>query len=340
MPRRPKRQWHAQNDSPGCARFGVGCGALFSMQVVVFLLIALAGTGTGASWLMPVLVAAMVAAYLAVPSLIRGAARAGITTDDEGVTEWYPLFFRRRVRWADLTMVEASDFRAVLAHPRGRVVLEPPLADWAQLAGRAQRQMGCEPTIELHEDDVLTLPPDEVAAWLGIARDGELSCVSRFHRRWVWWLVAPLLVIGLMFASSLFFIAFVGLYASGLAAVTGRRRDRRVHEIRASANSLDVRSDAGWRTLSWGGIKDLTKTGLFWVVHTVDGDVWLPPRLSNVDPLLHAIRGAIEARRQGWALPRAVGDVPESALSRAELRVETERGLSVTGWTGEEQGDG
>ena len=302
---------------------------MFAMQVVVVLLMAL--THGAAQWGMAMAALLVAATYLSFPSLVRGAARAGITTDDEGLTEWYPLFYRRRLRWADITEVVASDFRAVLTHPRGHVVLEPPLADWAQIAGRAQRHLGEEPTAQAHEEDVLALPPEEVATWLGIERDGELRCESRFHRRWLWWLVMPFIAVGVALFTSLFLVVLALVYGSGLAAVSGRRRDRRVHEVRATATSLELRSDEGWRTVAWGSIKELRKVGLFQVVHTTDGDLWLPPRLTNAERLLAAIGHAIEARRQGWALPRAAGDVPESALSRAELSVDADRGLSVTG---------
>jgi len=165
MPRRHKRQWHAQNDSPGCARFGMGCGMLFAAQIVVLLVVLM--TGTTAEWLVLTVSLIMLAAYIALPSIVRGSARAGITTDDEGLTEWYPLFFRRRVRWADITEAQVREHGATLHHPRYQVALAPPLADWAQIAARAQRHLGQSPTVESHEDDVLALPPQEVAAYAG-----------------------------------------------------------------------------------------------------------------------------------------------------------------------------
>ncbi|MBI5831655.1 MAG: hypothetical protein HZB16_04995 [Armatimonadetes bacterium] len=336
MGKRLRRQWHAQNDSPGCARFGLGCLSLNVLPLAAMPLISLLaflGIKVGGAGIMLFL------SWLVVPSVIRGSLRAGIRADDEGLTECYPLGFRRRVLWADFTSAEVTDHRAVLHHPRGKVVLEPPLADWSRLAERAQRHLGASAP-RLADDDVVALPPEEVALWLGIRHEGALVCTSGFHRWrhwWPWLLLASLALLrlpeGYLFWSV--FMAYmvmpltIAASGAGLWSVGGRRRDRRVREVRATPASLDVRSEAGWHTYAWGGLRSVSKRGLFWVVATTDGDLWLPPRLVGGERLLHAIREAIKARRQGFELPRLTGDVPEAALSRAELRVETERALSV-----------
>ncbi|MBI5831661.1 MAG: hypothetical protein HZB16_05025 [Armatimonadetes bacterium] len=133
-----------------------------------------------------------------------------------------------------------------------------------------------------------------------------------------------------------FLLEMVGiavLLASGLQGVIGgrRHRHRRVREVRATADGLEAHSGAGWQRYAWGGLKSLRRIGVFWVVTSTDGDLWLPPGLAHRERLLHAIRQAIEARQAGFSLPRMSGEVPAAALSRAALSVDAERGLSRDG---------
>ena len=58
--------------------------------------------------------------------------------------------------------------------------------------------------------------------------------------------------------------------------------------------------------------------------------IWLPPGLPELERLLRAVQSSIDARRQGWSMPRMTADVSEAAISLVrEQSVEGERGIST-----------
>ncbi len=337
MLRRWRRNFHPQNEAPGCGRQILGTTVLLVCYVPV--LIALLALEAPAWLLFPGVLMAMLAGTAAMLRVMHGSLRTGVSTDSEGFREHFWLGRRRRVRWADITAVEQSDDGAVVRHLGGELKLEPPLADWAQLAAMAQRHLNGERVDDEQDDEVRALPPEEVAAWLGIERDGELTDRSRF-RAWAKrglaaWLVALVACFQAHLIGPAVLLEITGLVAitaSGMQGVLGRRRgaSRGISQIRATADCLEVRGTEGWRSYAWGGIKSLRRVGVFWVATTTEGDLWLPPDLRCRERLLAAMRGAIDARRQGFTLPRLTGDVPAAALSPAVLRVDAERGLSAS----------
>ncbi len=283
--------------------------------------------------------------YCYLPALVRSR-RVAITADAKGCTEWLWLGWRR-TRWDEVSGVEVSDDSARIVTARGTVEFGPGLNNWLELAESARAAAGLPAAGEL-PDDTMRIPPEEVAGWLGIEPDEALECRSDHLERQMGLLRGFLLAeAGVMAALTLYhWSVFPSLARStlvtlamvcGLACLMPRplRRskasEQQVEAVRATADALEVQDARGrWRRFAWGSLRRLTPFGRFQVLSTPEGDVALPPRLTNADRLLGAIEQAIAARRRGLALPRMTGEgVPEGAISRAsEVEVAVERGLS------------
>jgi hypothetical protein len=254
----------------------------------------------------------------------------GLYVNSRGLRLWHGLHFGPLYRWDDIQDVIIKDTGATVRTCTGDLQLGCDLDDWLYLAGECQRAMGRD-EMELESDAAPDVSPEEVAQWLGVSADGALRCRSwywRFFQALFWGLVLLLLWYGVRHAAYIFwpqwmFNAFLYL------CILRMRRGRRIAEIRATPTELDVRTDSGWRKYAWHGLRRLVHRKQFWVVSTADGDLWLPPWLSNRETLLAAIRQAIDARQRGFALPRMSADVSQAALSRAGAgEVSVERGLS------------
>ncbi|MBI5831660.1 MAG: hypothetical protein HZB16_05020 [Armatimonadetes bacterium] len=140
---RRRRNFHPQNDTPGCARSTLGTAVM--MVVYVPALLYLARLGVPFWQMLPGIIAALAVSTTAMLWAMNGTLRTGVSTDRDGLCEHFWLRRRRRLPWAEITSVEQSDQGAVVHHPRGAVRLEPPLSDWAQLGALAQRHLSGEP---------------------------------------------------------------------------------------------------------------------------------------------------------------------------------------------------
>lgn len=286
---------------------------------------------------------------------VTGTRLIGVWSGPEGWTEWW-LLARRRHRWDELVAVEATDTDARLLTAAGELRLDARVRDWWALVARAQAALGQGEA----EPDVAVAPSD-VASWLGLAVDGVLSGETPRPRRWVTAMRALLAVEAVLFAAlclGLWWFALVwgawGLGALALVATAVElwlcRQVRRARPIvlvgelaalvdrfRATPESLEFHHlEHGWQSCAWGSLRELTADGRAWLLTTSRGDYRLDRSLTHLEPLLDAVRQALAARRGGLALPRLSGDVPETALSRARVEVDAQRGLS----RGEEPGDG
>jgi hypothetical protein len=325
-------RFHRYNEAPGGAGCRRGCGGvvclylLFGVTVAVGVaLLPTAGPAWAAIFFSGLLLLSVLPWVLG-RSFLRGSLCAGVRIDSRGLRVCYPLGFGRRYGWDEIEDVLVDDNGASVLTSGGQVPLSGELSDWMHLVGQCQRALGRTVTRELDRDAVVDLPPEEVARWLGVADDGALTCASPHHRHMPLY-VALVVVLGVVHPA-LGALSLIGLGCAGYFGAA-RRRGRRISEVRATPTDLDVHTDTGWRKYPWGGLQRLARRGVFWVVSTVDGDLWLPPRLRNERTLLEAIRYAIEARRRGFALPRMSADVSEAALSRADAGVvDVERGLS------------
>lgn len=324
-----ERRWHLvtvarrgfqQGLRAVCAWFGMFAVALAWMLAWFGLL------GDPPQWLC--LLGLPLGALLVWP-LWLGSSLYAVSTDAEGWREWrWPCVVRRR-RWDELLAVEAD--RLVTA--RGPLVVPPQLRHAEELLARGRAALGAT---DERDDVPVDIAPDQVAAWLGLPPDGLLVCdnplagvvAPRAVR-----LGCPVALGGCALALVLWrpvllgwLVTYVGLVAGvvrwGTPAETAR-------EVRASPDWLDVRLPGGWRRLAWGSLRALSgDEGSLWLLRTTQGDVRIPWRLRQTEPLLHAVRQALEARAQGLELPRLSGDVPETALSRATLDADVTRGLS------------
>ncbi len=283
--------------------------------------------------------------YLCLP-VLAGSRRVAITADAQGCTEWIWPWRRRWIRWAEVTGIEVSDESARIVSVRGTLELDPRVGNWLELAERARVAAGLSVETEA-ADAAWCVPREEVAAWLGIEVDEALDCRSdhlRRQRRLARWLMvgnASLLASMGLYAMSLVkefkpLLLLPSLVMLALVWLIPLLRhlgasDQRIEAVRATADALEVQdARGGWRRFAWGSLRRLTPFGRHQVVSTPEGDIMLPPRLTNADRLLGAIEQAIAARRRGLSLPRMTGEgVPEGAISRAsEVEVAVERGLS------------
>ena len=250
---------------------------------------------------------------------------------------------RRLCRWDEVRDVVVDDSGLTLHKVRGEVRLDANLRDFPHLASQCRRAIGREAVEEAPREDRADVAAEEVARWLGVSGDGVLECASSVFRgiepfvRFIlvpFLLCIPFLAIQILLSGRGWQAFFAGLMP-GLIPILAWRflsvnsRGRRTSKVRATPTTLAVRTDAGWRQHAWGSFENLFQVGGLWVATTVDGDVWLPKDLTHLDTLLAAIRKAIDARRDGFALPRMGADVPDAALSRAaSAEVTVERGLS------------
>lgn len=323
--RPPTSRFHREGLGAGWRQRGAashGCARAFLLPVGLGAVLGLTGALLG-PW------GAGLATLALLPSVLRGRLRAGVRSDARGLRECYPLGLGRRLDWDALVGVDLREDGATVHGPGRDIELAPPLADWLLLATQCARAAG----VVDGGAAVLELPPGEVATWLHLPADGELVCRSRHHRLHGWRLLAGWtcvslvgLSLGPVLALPLLLAAVVGWWFGGRL---GRRRGQRVDEVRATGTELEVHSDTGWHRYAWGGLRQLTTLYEFRVVSTPDGDLWLPPDLTDRDRLLFAMRQAIDARQQGQALPRLTAGVPETALSLARSgTTEADRGLS------------
>ncbi|MBI5835156.1 MAG: hypothetical protein HZB16_22860 [Armatimonadetes bacterium] len=327
MPR-GKRRFYEQAPTPNAARVLGGCG-LLTVATIAMAVIASIGSG----WLAALAAGVILAPLLAVvPSLLRGGTRAGVSIDDELLIEWYPLGWRRATPLATIERVGITDQGAMVYTSGRNIPLEPPLCDWLRVACACRLAIGAEVPASYLEDAALSLPTEEVEQWLGIERGGTLQLSSSFHRR-----AYPILQ-GLLVGSGLLSLlltninGMMALPAAAIFALSARAprgRGRRVLEIQARGAELDVLTDEGWRRYAWGSFLSLGQRGLFWVIGTPQGDIWLPPGLPQLERLLRAVQSSIEARKRGWSMPRMTADVSEAAISLVrEQSSEVERGIS------------
>lgn len=279
--------------------------------------------------LIQVLFTAAALGLLSSPPIVRGSWRLGVVADDDALHEWFQLGGHRRWPWAELTEVRRDDRGAVLCFGQRQVRLGAPLEDWAELACRAEQRLhGESPAPTAAQQARGAMSDHQVLDLLGHPPDGQIVCTTRF---WAWadcaFVPAALLALGA--AMSTVLLAPAVLLATGFVATCGPRNPRRVREVRAGIEGLSVRSSAGWRSLSWAGLREVGRRGLFRVVTSDEGDLWLPPGLRGGERLLNAIGGAIRARERGYLLPRLSAEVPDGALSAAECAVDEARGLSI-----------
>ena len=282
----------------------------FSLPDAVYLL-----------WLATCLVVGLTALY-------RGTPRTGIAIDSEGLTECYPLGWRRRLLWSMVTGFDVSPTSATLVAGRRRVTYDSSLCDWRALAERCRAALdpASEPAPEPEP-----VAPDRVAEWLAMA-PGE-SFITRVSTRARAMLAVS---IGLMLAALGWWGAIRGESPLGLMLLVfflnlrpGLRR-RSVSAVRADGDGLDFRVPSGWRQVAWADLLEVGETSEPTVVQTRQGEFWLPSDLPQRDRLLTALRRALEARARGERLPGRMTDVPEGALSLSRGQVPGEdRGLSV-----------
>ncbi|MBI5831656.1 MAG: hypothetical protein HZB16_05000 [Armatimonadetes bacterium] len=329
--RRRRRQWHNQMANPTRGRLAAGIAV---MAVTYGLGMGLIWLTRGASLLL------WLVGWLTFVRLCRGNWRRGINTDEDGLIERFAFRRRHELRWDEITAVDMTDDEALLHYAGGTVRLAPPLGNWALIATLARRHLGLE-TDETAEA-VIHLPSEQVAEWLGLAPGAVLPCRSRL----AWFTGGLAAVFGLVAAAGLLSGQFA-LRAMALGLLGGmatwpltlwivkrygaaRPEYARVMEARAGGQALEVRTDSGWRTVPWGSILRTNRSIAGWTyVSTTGGDLMVPFWLTGRRRLLNAVREAIAARQAGYTLPRLTGEVPESALSPAELEVEAERGLSA-----------
>lgn len=312
--------FHRQNDVPGRERVK----AVVALVLAV-LVIALIGAGTATGYL---LAAAAVPLALTLPSALRGTWRAGVRRDAGGLRECGPLGFGRRVSFEQMRAVEIEADHAIVHTTEGPLKLAPPLCDWLALA------LVCREAVEGQRAEAAEPWPDisaaQVATWLGLPPEGELECVSGYHA--ICSLVRPpllALTLALLIIPPIGLALWLGTSASGWFGPAGRRRDQRVLEVRAGGDAIAVRTPLGWRRFGWGSLVEVARRGAFTVVTTTQGDVWLPPGLSDGDLLIRAIEQAVEARREGLTLPRLPAEVSAAAISRAGGEASARRGLTV-----------
>jgi len=328
--KRRRRQWHNQAGSPSHGRTAAAVLALIACPSIVSAL-----AYDSPLWFVGVATGLLLCARIAGASW-----RFGIHTDGEGLVERYLNGRARAVRWDEITAVELTDSQATLRYPGGEVRLAPPLGNWALIATTAQRHLGGAGEVSRGEEEI-ALAEAQVAGWLGIGPDGALTMAEpRPLNAWV--VVGVFLAIGAVaWARGSVPLAALALGAAlavplcrveiWLISRWAARRPEycQVKQIRATPRALEVRSDAGWRSVSWGALLRRSGGPVWVTVTSLQGDLLVPIWLRGRRQLLHAIDEAIAARRAGLSLPRLTGDVPESALSRAELSVEAERGLSA-----------
>jgi hypothetical protein len=335
MPEVPQR-WHAQNEVPGLGPLLLGCGFNVALAVVLGAMLSLVGPpGSSRGLLLTVAGSVMLGTLLFTPSLIRGSTRAGVWVDRYGLRECYPFGWRRCVRWDQILGVDLRQDGATVQTARGPIELDSKLGDWMVIAAQCLEAVGSRLPRSLDAEAVVQLPAREVEAWLGVEPGQTLTGVSRFRNLPMAAVVAFYSFCMVAEGSSSHWFSIALMLASLLIlwslgfVPTGPQRARQLREIRATGTDLDVRTGAGWHRYAWGGLQNLIQRGAFWVVSTVDGDLWLPPGLTNLDRLLPAIRKAIAAREQGLALPRMTADVPDAAISlSAAAPPSEERGLS------------
>jgi hypothetical protein len=336
MPDIPRR-WHAQAEAPSQRGLGAGC-ALPALATVAA--VALMATLAAKYPLLTSLVYLLVAASgVMAPALHRGPQRTGIAVDQHGLRECYRWRWGRRVRWDQIRSVALRPDGATVQTARGPIELDDRLDDWQAIAGRCFQALGSEMPPSLDREDTVEVPAGEVVQWLGVADDEILSCVSNYHQRFHGYVrlafiglfllvlaMAPVLSRPLLL--TMLVLTMLLLPSMLLLTSAGPGRAQRLHEVRAGGAELDVRTAAGWRRQAWSGLRSLARRGQFWVVETADGELWLPPELTNLELLLHAIRQAIDARSQGLVLPRMTADVPAAALSLSAAAAADGRGLS------------
>ncbi len=275
----------------------------------------------------PVMVPLVIVTLVGLPPVFRGTLRSGVAVDDDGLTEHYPLGWRRRLPWSQVTELGQSPDSATLLAGTRRLTLDAGLCDWRALAERCREQLepGAGPAPE-----AASVAPDEVAEWLGLSPGEEF--VSRVPARAAvvgsLWLVA--LVVGLAWPAVHGGHPYWGplLTIAILSWRPGRWR-RSVREARADAQGLRFRVPSGWRDVGWDDLLEVRDNSEPRVVQTRRGEFWLTSDLPGRDRLLAAMRRAIEAREHGAALPRLAASAPDAALSRVtDTPPDAERGLS------------
>ncbi len=285
---------------------------------------------------------------LLLPTLLCDCAPRALAVDDKGITEVRYLG-KRRFPWRYLSAVHRRDDGATLCFgTTARLDVPSTINDWAAVVARAEALLANQPPAE----DELPVPPELVAEWLALGDQEQLVCTAIGHR-WLVWAEPPMVLAGLAAAvwivssywhivAPVLVVLVLCMAAFGLPAPIAKvlvnalarhcyraAAERRVDRVLATPDHLDVHSAAGWHRYAWGGLRAVEQSGPFTVVGTADGDLWLPPNLTNAERLLDAIRSAISAESRGLVLPRAGEEVPEAAISLARAEpADDGRGLS------------
>lgn len=104
-------------------------------------------------------------------------------------------------------------------------------------------------------------------------------------------------------------------------------------ELRATQRGVDLRDAGGWRHIPWPAVVTLRPAerfgGDYWLVSTTSGDLWLPQRVVDMQVLASAVERVVTDRGRPCVAGAWQPTVPESALSRAEVTADGERGISV-----------
>ena len=236
---------------------------------------------------------------------------------------WH-LCYWRSVRYRDLVVVEETDDEAVAMTANRRVPLGRHTMNWRELAQQLRARAGLELASEPEDNSVdVTIPPETVAAWLGLAPGETLRVIGH-----------PELFMGLFVGAIALMLvgqsivhrdpgplvggAIAVLFGGWFASHIIRAQNSRAKEIRASGESLEIKTENGWRTIAWGAIRSVTR--LSWrtyQVETTAGDIMLGPWIDK-RRLLPALERAVAARAAGEVLPHMVDEaLPEGAISPA-----------------------
>ena len=343
----------------GCAGILIVSPALFVGAVAL-----LGGVGHGTAHDLCVMLVGVLVAVAPTASLRRRSIRAGVSVDGGGLTEWYPLGFRRRTRWNRVDAVQATDFGIEILSGKRRVRIGPPLASWRTLAQRAAYETGVltnESSSAATESPSapvdMAVDPETVAAWLGIPQDGVLRCrpnftgaakaavvsaaIAVFVVELIYWDYSLMGVLTSFFTTAVlggsffFFCTPLGRWCfAQLGGVDLNCKPGGIEQIGQDVFYHGEPTARGgylntW-VHAWSGIRSVVRRGLFWYVNTTDGGFHIPVGLSNQDRLLHAIRQAIELRRSRLSLPRMTDNLTDAALSRAAAEpFPQERSLSL-----------
>ncbi|MBI2298344.1 MAG: PH domain-containing protein [Armatimonadetes bacterium] len=254
-------------------------------------------------------------------------ARQAIRVTAGGLVE---VFFDGRelvTPWHEVVPVVPGEDSSEIRLPTRTLWLDDGYGDWRRLAQRIQEL--AYPALPPQRGS--RVPPEQIAAWLGIPPGGALVCRNR---------ISPMSILGMLVLVWSFYLLldlsrghpWGAAWMLPIYAYAAVRAFLQAELVVADANGLTVRRRGRRRRYAWSDVESIMGPESGREVRAAGERFTIGTNLRHAETLAATIRLAVRAQRNGLVLPTAP-PIPDGAISRMtgdEEDATADRGISIS----------